>query len=458
MGTISRSRVSCGPTTDDGMRGQEGNDPLWAGRLAGGLDPAVLAFSSSLEVDRRLLPFDVAASTAHVEMLARQGILESADAQRIVDALGGIAVEPEASDEDVHSLIERHLVALLGDTGRRVHAGRSRNDQVAVAFRLWCRAYADGLARAAADLQEALIDRAVRDADAVLPAFTHLQRAQPVTFAHHLAAHAWSLERDVARFRMAQEAADVCPLGAGALAGSSLPLDPVWTAERLGMRASFANSLDAVSDRDFAVDLTYACALCLVHCSRLGEELVLWTSSEFGWAALADDVATGSSMMPQKKNPDVGELARGRAGTAIGRLTGLLAVLKALPLAYNRDLQEDKEAVFAQVDATLGVLEVLAIAIRGLEIDRGRMRAAAADGLTVATDVAEALVLEGMPFRDAHHAVAERVAAGDRFDEPSPEEAIARRTGPGMPGRAAEQLEELRRCIATTRSRPVPAP
>ena len=435
-----------------------GNDPLWAGRLAGGLDPAVLAFSASLDVDRRLLPFDVAASTAHVLMLARQGILSDDDAQAIIDALIAVVVEPDATDEDIHSLIERQLVAALGDTGRRVHAGRSRNDQVAVAFRLWCRAYADTLARAAADLQEALVDRAARDADAVLPAFTHLQRAQPVTFAHHLAAHAWSLERDVARFRMAQDAADVCPLGAGALAGSRLPLDPAWTAERLGMRASFPNSLDAVSDRDFAVDLAYACALCLVHCSRIGEELVLWTSSEFGWAALADDVATGSSMMPQKKNPDVGELARGRAGTAIGRLTGLLAVLKALPLAYNRDLQEDKEAVFAQVDATLGVLGTLAIAIRGLEIDRERMRAAAADGLTVATDVAEALVRDGMPFRDAHHAVATRVAEGERFEKPTPEEAIAERRGPGMPGRAHEQLDELRRCIAATRAVPVPEP
>jgi argininosuccinate lyase len=226
----------------------------------------------------------------------------------------------------------------------------------------------------------------------------------------------------------------------------------------LGMRASFANSLDAVSDRDFAADLLYACALCLVHCSRMGEELILWTSQEFAWAALADDVATGSSMMPQKKNPDVAELARGRSGTAIGRLTGLLATMKGLPLTYNRDLQEDKEGVFAQVDATIGVLRLLQLAYEGLTIDAARMRAAAADGTTVATDVAEALVRGGMPFRDAHAEVAGRIAAGERFSEPTPEAAIAARQGPGMPGRVGEQLAALQDAIATTRALPAPLP
>ena len=224
------------------------------------------------------------------------------------------------------------------------------------------------------------------------------------------------------------------------------------------MRTSFVNSLDAVSDRDFAADLLYACALCLVHCSRMGEELILWTSQEFGWAALADDVATGSSMMPQKKNPDVAELARGRSGTAIGRLTGLLATMKGLPLTYNRDLQEDKEGVFAQVDATIGVLRLLQLAYEGLTIDAAKMRAAAADGTTVATDVAEALVRGGMPFRDAHTEVATRIAAGERFDSPTPEEAIAARQGPGMPGRVNEQLIELAGLIATTRAASAPTP
>lgn len=440
------------------MSGTEADGPLWAGRLEGGLHPDVLRLTQSLDVDRRLLPYDVAASRAHVRMLGRQGIIPADEAAAIAEALDRIAIDEDAADEDVHSLIERQLVAALGDTGRRVHAGRSRNDQVATAFRLWCRHHAWRVVQAVADLQAALLDLSARSGDAVLPGFTHLQRAQPVPLAHHLAAHAWALQRDCGRLRAAQAAADVSTLGAGALAGSSLPLDPVSVAEELGMAGSFANTLDAVSDRDFAADLAYACALCLVHCSRMGEELVLWTSQEVAWAALADDVATGSSMMPQKKNPDVGELARGRAGTAIGRLTGLLAVLKGLPLAYNRDLQEDKQPVFEQVDATLGVLRLLELAYRGLEIDRERMRAAAADGTTVATDVAEELVRGGMPFRDAHAQVAGRIAAGERFEEPTPEQAIAARTGPGMPGAVDAQLERLAALVAESRALPEPRP
>ncbi|MFM7551306.1 MAG: argininosuccinate lyase [Actinomycetota bacterium] len=440
------------------MGGTDTDGPLWSGRLEGGLHPDVLALTQSLDVDQRLLPYDVAASKAHVRMLGRQGIIPSAEADAIVAALDGVAIDAGAADEDVHSLIERQLVAALGDTGRRVHAGRSRNDQVATAFRLWCRAHAWRVVQGIADLQEALLALAERDGDAVLPGYTHLQRAQPVPLAHHLAAHAFALQRDVGRLRSAQAAANVSPLGAGALAGSSLPLAPAGVAAELGMAGSFANSLDAVSDRDFAADLAYACALCLVHCSRMGEELVLWTSQEVAWAALPDDVATGSSMMPQKKNPDVGELARGRAGTAIGRLTGLLGVLKGLPLAYNRDLQEDKQAVFEQVDAVLGVLRLLELAYAGLVIDRERMRAAAADGTTVATDVAEALVRDGMPFRDAHAEVARRIAACERFASPTPEEAIAARTGPGMPGAVADQLARLRGLVAESRSLPEPAP
>ena len=440
------------------MAGTEAGGPLWSGRLEGGLHPDVLALTQSLDIDQRLLPYDVAASQAHVRMLGRQGIIPAAEAAQIEDALGQVAIDDGATDEDVHSLIERQLVAMLGDTGRRVHAGRSRNDQVATAFRLWCRTHAYRLQLAVADLQQALLGVAERDGTTVLPAFTHLQRAQPVPLAHHVAAHAWALQRDVGRFAAAQDAANVSPLGAGALAGSSLPLDPAGVAADLGMRTSFVNSLDAVSDRDFAADLLYACALCLVHCSRMGEELILWTSQEFGWAALADDVATGSSMMPQKKNPDVAELARGRSGTAIGRLTGLLATMKGLPLTYNRDLQEDKEGVFAQVDATIGVLRLLQLAYEGLTIDAAKMRAAAADGTTVATDVAEALVRGGMPFRDAHTEVATRIAAGERFDSPTPEEAIAARQGPGMPGRVNEQLTELAGLIATTRAASAPAP
>ena len=440
------------------MAGTEAGGPLWSGRLEGGLHPDVLALTQSLDVDQRLLPYDVAASQAHVRMLGRQGIIPVAEAAQIEDALSQVTIDEGATDEDVHSLIERQLVAMLGDTGRRVHAGRSRNDQVATAFRLWCRAHAHRLQIATTELQGALLGVADRDGTAVLPAFTHLQRAQPVPLSHHVAAHAWALQRDIGRFAAAQDAANVSPLGAGALAGSSLPIDPASVATELGMRTSFSNSLDAVSDRDFAADLLYACALCLVHCSRMGEELILWTSQEFGWAALADDVATGSSMMPQKKNPDVAELARGRSGTAIGRLTGLLATMKGLPLTYNRDLQEDKEGVFAQVDATLGVLRLLQLAYEGLVVDTAKMRSAAADGTTVATDVAEGLVRGGMPFRDAHTEVAGRIAAGERFDSPTPEEAIAARQGPGMPGRVDEQLAQLRSLIATTRATAAPLP
>ena len=339
--------------------------PLWSGRLAGGLDPRVLAYSESLSVDRRLLPYDVRASQAHVRMLGRQGIIPAADAAAIAAALDDVALDDDAHDEDVHSLIERQLVARLGETGRRVHAGRSRNDQVATAFRLWAVEAARGLVAAVAGLQAALVARADADGDLVLPGYTHLQRAQPLPLGHHLAAHAWALERDVTRLRAAEAAADCSPLGAGALGGSSLPLDPDGVARELGFAGRFANSVDAVADRDFAVDLSYACTLAAVHLSRIAEELVLWTSQEFGFAELDDAVAQGSSMMPQKKNPQIAEHVRGRSAVAIGRLTALLGVLKGLPLAYNSDLQEDKELVFAQVDGLAGSLGVLALAFAG---------------------------------------------------------------------------------------------
>jgi argininosuccinate lyase len=426
--------------------------PLWSGRLQGGLDDRVLAFSASLPVDRRLLPHDVRASRAHVRMLARQGILEQGEADAIVAALGEVAIDEGATDEDVHSLIERQLVAALGETGKRVHAGRSRNDQVATAFRLFARDAARELVGAVAGLQAALVARARADGALVLPGYTHLQRAQPVTLGHHLGAHAFALGRDVVRLRAAHAAADVSPLGAGALAGSSLPLDPASVADELGFAATFANSLDAVGDRDFACDLVYACAVCLVHLSRMAEELILWTSQEFGFAELDDRVALGSSMMPQKKNPQVAEHVRGRAGVAIGRLAGLLGVVKGLPLAYNSDLQEDKEATFAQVDATRAALDVLALVYATLRFDAARMAAAADDGLTVATDVAEALVRDGVPFREAHERVAGRVAAGERFAAPTAAEAVAARRGPGMPGRVAEQLEALEAGIAASRA------
>jgi argininosuccinate lyase len=416
-------------------------EPLWSGRLAGGLDPAILDFTASLAIDRRLLPYDLRASAVHVRMLARRGLIEQGQADAIVTALADVEIEQDATDEDVHSAIER----ILGDLGPRVHAGRSRNDQVQTAMRLWAKDACNDLRECVRALATALLDRAEADGDALLPGYTHGQRAQPVWLGQHLAAHVWALTRDGRRLGQVRAAADVCPLGAGALAGSSLPLDPAWVAQELGFARSFDNSLDAVADRDYLAGLSYACALCMVHLSRIGEELVLWTSAEYGFAELDDRAATGSSMMPQKKNPDAAELVRGKAGTAIGRLAGLLATLKGLPLAYNRDLQEDKRASFEQVDDLAGALAALEVCIRGLRVDRQRMAAAANDGRTVATDVAEQLVREGVPFREAHARVASRVAAGERFDEPSAEQAAAARVSPEA---LAEQLASARRAVA----------
>ena len=396
---------------------------LWAGRLAGGLDPAVLDFTASLEVDRRLLPFDLEASAAHARMLGRQGLIPAEKAEQICAALAAVEIEPDATDEDVHSAIER----LLGDLGPWVHAGRSRNDQVQTAMRLWVKDACDRLAEGVRGLALALLDAADRDGEAVMPGYTHGQRAQPVWLGHHLAAHVWALRRDLGRLRAVRASADTSPAGAGALAGSSLPIDPASVAEELGFAAGFENSIDAVADRDYCAELVFACALCFVHLSRLAEELVLWTSAEFGFAQLDDSAATGSSIMPQKKNPDPAELARGKAGTAVGRLAGLLATLKGLPLAYNRDLQEDKRACFDQVDDLLGALTALHVCIAGLAFDTERMAAAAGDGTTVATDLAERLVQGGMPFRHAHAEVAGRVAAGERFDSPTAAEAAAAR-------------------------------
>ena len=388
-------------------------------------------------------------------MLARVGLLEAAEADALVDALSEIpAVPDDAPDEDVHSYLERCLSERLGPLGRKVHAGRSRNDQVAVATRLWAKDAARELALALAALQEALVTCARANAGVVLPGYTHLQRAQPILLGHHLAAHAWMLERDGERLRAAYSAADECPLGAGALAGSSLPLDPKWTAAQLGFARSFDNTIDAVADRDFICDLLYACALGFVHLSRFAEEVVIFTSQEFAFAQLDDTVALGSSIMPQKKNPQIAEHLRGRSGVAIGRLAAMLAVCKGLPLAYDSDLQEDKELAFAQVAAFSGALEATALLVAGLHFDAERMRAAAADGATVATDVAEALVRGGMPFREAHEQVASRIASGERFAEPTPEAAVAARNAPGGTSqeRVDEQLAALTWRVAATRA------
>ncbi|HZO35233.1 MAG TPA: argininosuccinate lyase [Gaiellaceae bacterium] len=377
---------------------------LWAGRVGGSLAPEVWDFLRAQ--DDELLPYDVEGTLLHAQRLRAAGLLTDDEVREIearLATLGPDDVEP--GDEDVHSAIER----LLGELGRKIHAGRSRNDQVATAFRLFvldaCNDAEDGLRRFA----RALLDRAGEEAETPMPGYTHLQRAIPVTLGCHLLAWVEMLERDRERFALAAGQAARSPLGAGALAGSTLGLPAPANAMR--------NSIDAVSDRDFALDYLYACAVLFTHLSRIAEEVVLWTTSEFGFARLPEDAATGSSMMPQKLNPDVAELARGKAGTAIGRLTGLLATVKSLPLAYDRDLQEDKPPVFAARADVKRALDALAVLVRGLTFHRERMAAACADPLLRATDAAEALVKQGVPFRDAHEQVAGQVRAGT-FEAP----------------------------------------
>jgi argininosuccinate lyase len=396
---------------------------LWSARTATPLGPEVAEFLAA--ADAELLPYDCLATATHARRLHAAGLLdddELAEAEAILATL-----EWEPGDEDVHTLIERKL----GDVGRKIHAGRSRNDQVAAALRLYV---ADACAEAAhgiAALAGAILDRAEEEAETPMPGYTHLQRAQPVTVGHHLLAWTEMLERDLARFAFAEAAAEPSPLGAGALAGSTLGLpEPDGPTVR--------NSLDAVADRDFALDYVFAAAVLFTHLSRSCEEIVLWTTAEFGFARLPEAAATGSSMMPQKLNPDVAELARGKAGTAIGRLAGLLAVVKGLPLAYNRDLQEDKELVFAARRDVRGVLAALRVLIEGLEFDGERLAAACDDPSLRATDAAEALVREGVPFRDAHERVAEQVRDGT-FEPPD----AAERPAPG-PGGVPDALAAAR--------------
>jgi argininosuccinate lyase len=370
---------------------------VWSGRVDGRLAPEVWEFLRG--DDAELLPYDLQATLLHAQRLHAAGILDDADLAEVTEKLAAID-EIGDHDEDVHSSIERQL----GPVGRKIHAGRSRNDQVAAAFRLYV---TDACAEADAALgafAAAILARAEEEADTAMPGYTHLQRAQPISVGHHLLAWVEMLERDRARFAFAAAQAEPSPLGAGALAGSTLALPSPPNQAR--------NTIDAVADRDFALDYLYAAATLFVHLSRIGEELVLWTTSEFGFARLPEEAATGSSIMPQKLNPDVAELARGKAGTAIGRLTGLLATVKSLPLAYDRDLQEDKPPVFAARRDVAGALGALTVLVAGLELDTGRLAAAASDPLLLATDAAEALVVEGVPFRDAHEQVAASVRDG----------------------------------------------
>lgn len=385
--------------------------PLWFGRFGKRPDADLMRLSSSASVDIVLLPYDLAATKAHARALEKAGLLDPDSVFAVADACDAIESEwrsgelaPGPDDEDVHSFVERSLTERLGETGRRIHAGRSRNDLVATDLRLWCIAAADELTQGIGALISVIADIAEQHATSVMPGYTHLQRAQPVTLGFHLCAHGFALARDRRRIGAAGEAADVSVLGAGALAGTTLPIDPSVAAAELGFSSQFDNAMDAVSDRDFVCDLAYAAALCCVHLSRLGEEIVLWTSTEFGFAKLDDAWSTGSSMMPQKRNPDMAELIRGRAAPAIGELTSLLTLIKGLPLAYDRDLQEDKSLIFATVLRTLGCLDGMRGLLASLTFDVEHL-AEAASGGAWATDLAERLVARGMPFREAHELV-----------------------------------------------------
>jgi len=396
---------------------------LWGGRFAGGPSEALIRLSVSVHFDWRLAPYDLAASRAHARVLHGANLLDDTELTRMLAALDDLEAavrtgtfRPTVDDEDVHTALERGLLERLGTLGGKLRAGRSRNDQVATDLRLYLRDSVRQVVAAVAGLEAVLVRRAEEHRGVAMPGLTHLQHAQPVLLAHHLLAHVHALARDVDRFQDWDRRAAVSPLGAGALAGSSLPLDPLATAAELGFDTAAANSIDAVSDRDFAAEFLFDAALLGVHLSRIGEELCLWATTEFGWITLDDAYSTGSSIMPQKKNPDIAELARAKAGRLIGNLTGLLATLKGLPLAYDRDLQEDKEPVFDAVEQLLLVLPALAGMIATMTVRGERMSAAAPAGHALATDVAEWLVRQGVPFREAHEAAGALVQHCERHD------------------------------------------
>jgi argininosuccinate lyase len=396
-------------------------DKPWAGRFNEPTDAFVEAFTASVDFDQRLYRYDIEGSIAHATMLARQGILSEAERDAITAGLGRIRERIEGGDfawstplEDVHMNIEAALTADIGDAGKKLHTGRSRNDQVATDVRLWLRAEIDAIRAAIAGLQAALIDLAEREAETVMPGFTHLQVAQPVSFGHHMLAWFEMLQRDRERLADCRRRVNVMPLGAAALAGTTYPIDRGYSAGLLGFERPAENSLDAVSDRDFAVEFTAAASILMMHLSRFSEELILWSSAQFGFVELSDSFCTGSSIMPQKKNPDVPELVRGKSGRIFGHLMGLLTLMKGQPLAYNKDNQEDKEPLFDTVDNLKGSLKVFADMMRRLTCNRERMRSAARQGFSTATDLADYLVRKGIPFRDAHEIVGKAVALGVR--------------------------------------------
>jgi argininosuccinate lyase len=407
---------------------------LWGGRFTEKPDETFAEFNNSFKFDRRLFEADVQASVAHCESLFHAGVLTRLESERIKNGLLTILKRSgfdknyfdEAGAEDVHSFIEARLVQLIGDAGRKLHTGRSRNDQVATAFRLWLREEIVEISRTTRELQKGLLSAAERQKEAVLPGYTHLQRAQPILWAHWCLAYFEMFDRDRERLDEVWRRVNVLPLGSAALAGTSFEIDRESVARELGFEGVTANSLDAVSDRDFAIEFVGACALVMVHLSRLAEDLILYASSEFQFIELSDAVSTGSSLMPQKKNPDALELIRGKAGRIFGHQTALLSMMKGLPLAYNKDMQEDKEAVFDTVDNVKVCLKVAEIVLRNLRVNEEKTRAAATRGYLNATELADYLVHKGVPFRTAHDAVGKivlyAISAGKELNELSLEE------------------------------------
>jgi argininosuccinate lyase len=394
------------------------SNKMWGGRFESAPDAIMEEINASIEFDKTLFRQDIAASKAHVRMLAETGIVAGDDARAIENGLDQVLGEIESGAftfsralEDIHMNVESRLTEIVGPAAGRLHTARSRNDQVAVDFRLWVRDAVDALDAQLRELQSALVDAAATHAASVMPGFTHLQPAQPVTFGHHLLAYVEMLGRDRGRLRDARTRMNECPLGAAALAGTSFPIDRHLTAGGLGFERPTANSLDSVSDRDFALETLSACAICATHLSRFAEEIVLWTGPFFGFLRLSDKFTTGSSIMPQKRNPDAAELVRGKTGRVIGALSGLLIVMKGLPLAYSKDMQEDKEGVFDAVQTLSLCIAAMTGMVRDMSPDVERMRAAAGLGYSTATDIADWLVRKlGMPFRQAHHVTGRVVA------------------------------------------------
>ncbi|CAN8074454.1 unnamed protein product [Agarophyton chilense] len=398
---------------------------MWGGRFDAAPNALVAKMGESISYDRRLYKHDILGSKTHAQMLARQGIIPESDATSITEGLTQIQAEIEAGNfkwsealEDVHMNIESRLTELIGASGARLHAGRSRNDQVATDIRLYLRDEVDVLRACVVDVQRALVRLASQHTHTILPGFTHLQHAQPIVLAHYLLAYTEMFQRDVSRLDDWRKRMNNLPLGSSALAGSTLPLDRKWVAEQLGFDGLCENSLDAVSDRDFAIELVSVSSMIMMHLSRISEDIIFWMSQEAGWVELGDDFCTGSSLMPQKKNPDMCELTRGKTARVYGDLTTLLTIMKGIPLAYNRDMQEDKEPVFDAIDTVKLVLSVYAPMITSMKVNKDRMYEAASDPALMATDLAEWLVKQGMPFRDSHHRVGKLVGYSRKIGVP----------------------------------------